>query len=193
MRVAGVDLSASKSKPSYCCLLNSEEACILELSSIDEIVKAIVEFRPQVAAIDAPLSLPEGNKPFRTFEYEAIREGARLLPLTLKGMRELAAMGRMLAAKLEAEKLDVIETHPASAALFLGRRNTVELARQATGLTLRKDEADAITCCIVAMLFIAGKCRVYGGNPRFVLPEKHASRVASSRSCIKRVLRCNYR
>ena len=189
MRVAGIDLSTLKNKPSYCCLLDSGRACILELYSLDELVKTIVKFKPQIIAIDAPLSMPKESKPFRAFEYKAIREGAKLLPLTLKGMKELATVGKVLTAKLEAWGLNVIETHPASAALFLGYKSTIELAKHATGLALQKDEADAITCCIVGMLFIAGKCRVYGGSPKFALPEKHADKRMVLKNCIKKVLR----
>jgi len=174
LKVAGVDLAASSKKPTYCCFLRFGEVSFAKLRSDGEILEALKRFGPELAVVDAPLSLPEPGRSFRTFELEAIRRGAKLLPLSIKSMALLAERGAALARALRAAGVEVLETHPHSAAKRLGFKSTKELAKAALELELSKGEADALACCAVGVLAKRGEVEVFEGDPPFVLPAEGA-------------------
>ncbi len=172
--LAGVDLTGSFRRASIVAFLNYNHKVIFtrKLWSDNDIVMEISRVKPTTIAIDAPLSIYKGS--FRPQELRAIRDGARLIPLNTPGMKKLMERGSRIASSLLKMGFRVIETHPYSTARFLGFKNTMELARELLGFKPEsKDEADAITCCITALLYEENLTVNYGGSPPFILPVKN--------------------
>lgn len=172
--IAGIDLSASPAKETVIALLMpSKKLIALYYAGTDEeIVKVVAKYTPNLVIVDAPMSV--SKEPFREQERKALRDGARLLPLTMKSMRKLMKRGASLYTLLSKTipQASVFETHPFSASFFLGFKNTSSLINSLFEVELGKDECDAITCCIVGYLYIAGFASSYGGLPPFILPDK---------------------
>ncbi len=172
--IAGIDLSASPAKETVIALLMPGKKLIaLHYARTDEeIVEVVTKHAPSLVIVDAPMSV--SKKPFREQERKALRDGARLLPLTMRSMRKLMERGARLHALLSkiVPQASVFETHPFSASFFLGFKSTISLVKDLFEVKLGKDECDAITCCIVGFLFTAGFALSYGGLPPFILPDK---------------------
>jgi len=145
---------------------------IISSNNKTDVINAIKIFKPKVLAIDAPLSLT--NKPFRTQELKAIRNGAKLLPLTIKHIRSLHYFAKKIIGEVKKLKLniEIVETHPTSVAMFLGYTNTHNLVKRKGILLENKHEKDSITACILANMYFEGKTKNYGGKYPFVLPIK---------------------
>ncbi|MEM4035990.1 MAG: DUF429 domain-containing protein [Fervidicoccaceae archaeon] len=187
MTSIGIDLAASEKKPTYLCELRDGEALLWRALRDREIIIAVSSRRPRVVSIDAPLSVPALGEAFRAQELAAMKLGAKLLPLTLKSMRALALRGASLSREMKALGLEVVETHPTSAAMALGLSSTVELAEKLTGVKLTRGEADSLLCALVGELYIESSCKNYGGSPPFVLPDpSRGQRVFSRRIEVRR-------
>ncbi len=172
--IAGIDLSASPAKETVIALLMPGKKLIaLYYAGTDrEIVKVVAKHTPSLVIVDAPMSV--SKEPFREQEIKALRDGARLLPLTISSMKKLMKRGAGLYTLLSKTipKANIFETHPFSASFFLGFKNTASLISNLFKVKLGKDECDAITCCIVGYLYTAGFASSYGGSPPFILPDK---------------------
>ncbi len=182
MRIGvGVDLSASQSRPTSICVVVEGvlSFCDRRLSN-SEIVNLISRFKFKdrvVVAIDAPLSTVD--KGFRPVEKLLIRDGFKLLPLGLPGMRKLALRAIELKELLEKEGIVVIETHPSSSLKSAGctRRNTIGCLRKFVvvrdeAIFKGKDDVDAAIAAAVAWSYITGHARIYSasGGTIYLLP-----------------------
>ena len=170
--LAGIDLSVSR--PSSTAIFGD---CIeLLILPTEDIVEELTSRGISLVAIDSPLNLT--NKPYRDVERVLLSRGYRLLPLNMKGMRELAIEGIKLKEKLEAVGIEVIETHPRSARLALGFHNVSDFSKLimkylklCSERNLSKDDIDAITCLLVSLLYRYGKAEIISGKEgTIVLP-----------------------
>jgi len=149
--------------------------------SDDDIVWRVIETKPEVVAIDAPLALPRGreslarrnNIHLRECDRELLRMGIKFFPLTLGPMRQLTERGILLKDALEKKGLMVIETYPGAAQDILGiSRKGKGLDKLAEGLglagvrgligTMSGDELDAVTCALVGIMYLRGEHRAIG-------------------------------
>ena len=169
------------------------------LGGDEEIVRAVVETRPAMVAIDAPLALPRGRRSLdvpgpphlRACDRELLTLGIRFFPLTLGPMRQLTARGIALAAALRDRGFPVIEAYPGGAQDVLGlprkgdgeRRLQRALVRfgfrgDVARRELTHDELDAIACAYTAREHLAGRSLVLGtpDEAELVLPRPRASR-----------------
>jgi len=180
MRIGvGVDLSANQSRPTSICVVVEGvlSFCDRRISN-SEITSLISMFKGKViVAIDAPLSIVD--KGFRLVEKLLIRDGFKLLPLGLHGMRRLALRAIELKESLEKTGIVVIETHPSSALKSAGctRSNAIECLRKFVvvpdeAIFEGKDDVDAAIAAAVAWSYITGRTRVYGtsGDTIYLLP-----------------------
>ncbi len=182
MRIgAGVDLSASQSRPTSICVVVEGvlSFCDRRISN-SEIVNLISRFKFKgkiVVAIDAPLSIVD--KGFRPVEKLLIRDGFKLLPLGLPGMRKLALRAIELKESLEKKGIVVIETHPSSALKSAGctRSNGIGCLRKFVVIPDEtifesRDDVDAAIAAVVAWSYITGHVRVYSasGDTIYLLP-----------------------
>lgn len=137
--------------------------------------------KPDLVAIDAPLSLPPGRKSiddktglhFRLCDEELRRRKIRFFPITLGPMRSLTERGIALRRVLENEGFRVVEVYPGGAQdiwdiprVKHNRTGLREGLRRLGISGLKKDisdhELDAATGALVGFLFLTGKAEVYG-------------------------------
>ena len=178
MNVVGVDLAGVENRKTGVCILNMKLWVKTEIVYTDEeIIKRVLNSKPKVAAIDAPLALPKGRETLeersdihlRRCDRELLRMGIKFFPITLGPMRKLTSRGIRLRKALEEQGLEVIETYPGAAQDLLGlprKHRGVEILRRALidyGCKgdVKKDEIsdhelDAIVCALVGKMYVEG-------------------------------------
>ena len=137
MSVLGVDLRASRKKPSSIAILNSQSH-LTELVSFyedSEFIKLLDDVKPDLVAIGAPLNLPSGfccldqtcechfsvpNRKGRLLELELAKMGISCF-YTNKGsiIRELIYRGILLSKTLRDAGHNVIEVYPHATKMLL--------------------------------------------------------------------------
>ncbi len=181
MLIVGLDLAGVETRPTGFCLLAGMKAETSLLYGNKEILQKVEEIKPQLVAIDAPLSLPPGRKTiedrsgahFRESDRQLLRQGIKFFPITLGPMRKLTERGIYLKKALEYRNFRAIEVYPGGAQDLLGiPRKQKGLVRLKSGLEklgiaglqeeLTNHELDAVTCALVGRLFLEGKSITYG-------------------------------
>ena len=179
--VVGVDLAGVPSRPSGVCLLRGLKAVTSLLYSDQDIRNYIQRVKPDLAAIDAPLTLPPGRESievrtsshYRPCDLELRRRKIPFFPITLGPMRGLTQRGIRLRAQLESDGFRVIEIYPGGAQDLWGipraKHNLAKLRQGLRrlgikGLTLKDSahELDAATGALVGLFFLRGKAEAYG-------------------------------
>ena len=137
MSVLGIDLRASRKKPSSIAILDPQSH-LTELGSFyedDELIKLVDDLQPDLVAIGAPLNLPSGfccldqtcecrfsvpNRKGRLLELELAKMGISCF-YTNKGsiIRELIYRGILLSKVLRDAGHDVIEVYPHATKMLL--------------------------------------------------------------------------
>ena len=136
-----------------------------------EILDFVARYRPDVVAIDAPLSFPVAGT-LREVDRVLLRQGFRPYPPLIPSMAALTKRGVALRATLESTGTRVIETYPGAAQDVLGLpRKQVSREQLAAGLrrlgvrrleTLDGDTLDAVTACYVAHCHLRGNYEALG-------------------------------
>jgi predicted nuclease with RNAse H fold len=165
--------------------------------SDDEILAFIEAARPDLIAIDAPLSLPPGRKSiedrrgehFRPCDRELLGRGIRFFPITLGPMRSLTTRGIRLKKRLVRRGWEVIEIYPGAAQdlwkIARKQKGLPKLRRGLEGLgliglanTMNGDELDAATGALVGRLYIKGRTELLGNfrEGAIVIPKSIQSR-----------------
>jgi hypothetical protein len=157
----------------------------------EEVLEKIEESKPEIVAIDAPLSLPTGresieqrtNVHLRECDKELLRRGIKFFPVTLGPMRKLTNRGMSLRRTLENKRLRVIEVYPGGAQDVLGiprKQRGLDRLREGLekvgvrGLNSRMSdhELDAVTCAFVGKLHVEGKSVTFGTSDQaIVMPQ----------------------
>ena len=179
-KVVGVDLAGKESNPSGIAILQDREVSLSEAYSDEEITSLILEIRPDLVAIDAPLSLPrEGIT--RDVDKLMVSLGLRVLPPLLGGMRYLTLRGVKLRQELEERGACVIEVHPKSSLkiLKLKRENFLEfLEREGFKIEgkVTQHTIDAAVSAYTALLYLTGCTKeIKGEEGVIIVPAgKHA-------------------
>jgi uncharacterized protein len=181
MLVVGLDLAGVETRPTGFCILRNMTAETFLAFKDEEMLQRIEEVKPQVIAIDAPLSLPEGRESIeqrtsvhlRKCDKELLRRRIKFFPITLGPMRQLTNRGINLKVNLEKRHFKVIEVYPGGAQDILGiPRKQQGLEKLRTGLEeegigglkdgMSDHELDAVTCALVGRLFLLGKSVTFG-------------------------------
>ena len=180
-KVACVDLAGVPHRPSGWCLLEGMKAETGLLYADEEILDHVREEKPDLVAIDAPLTLPPGRKSiderndshYRPCDMELRRRKIPFFPITLGPMRVLTKRGIKLRKIMESEGFWVVEIYPGGAqdiwniprarSSLSGLRNGL----RKLGITgLKKEcmdhELDAATGALVGYFFLEEKAEVYG-------------------------------
>lgn len=174
MKVIGIDLAGVETKPTGFCVLDEKlnaEVCIVYKDK--KIVQKVLEMKPEVVAVDAPLALPKGRKSLekrsdvhlRECDKQLLRMGIKFFPITLGPMRKLTRRGLKLRKTLERKGFKVIETYPGAAQDILKiprKRRGVEKLKNSlikigiTGIEncRNADELDAVTCALVGKMYL---------------------------------------
>jgi len=192
MKILGIDLAGSEKRKTGICILNEKmEANCFCFSKDKEILGLIEKEKPDLIAIDAPLSLPKGRKSlkrkskihFRECDRELWKFGIKFFPITLGPMRKLTERGIKLRKILE-KKYKVIEVYPGAT------QDILKIPRKQKGLKKLKkgleklgikilkknpngDELDAITCAFTGFLYLKGKYIAIGDKKegQIILPK----------------------
>jgi len=179
--VTGVDLAGVPHRPTGMCILEGLRARTSLLYSDQDILSFIQKEKPDLVAIDAPLTLPPGRKSidertdahYRPCDGELRRRKIPFFPITLGPMRVLTKRGIKLREILETEGFRVVEIYPGGAQdIWSIPRVKHSLRGLREGLkklgisNLKKEssghELDAATGALVGRLFLKGKAEVYG-------------------------------
>ena len=180
--VAGIDLAGNPKNPTGICLLEDRKIVdCRELYDDEEIIAYCLEAKANLAAIDAPLSLPPGRESIEDENGQHLREcdrrltqlGIKFFPITLGPMRQLTKRGMLLKAALENEGVRAIEMYPgASQDIWQIPRKQKGLEKLRAGLEnlgiegLREDmsdhELDAISGAYTGYLFLMGRADILG-------------------------------
>jgi hypothetical protein len=198
MSVVGLDLAGVERRPTGLCILRDMKAETSLVYTDKEILNIIEETRPEIVAIDAPLSLPLGresmdqrtNVHLRECDKELLRKGIKFFPITLGPMRKLTARGIKLAGVLENKHFRVIEVYPGGAQDILGiPRKQRGLKKLRAGLEkvgikglndrMSDHELDAATCAFVGKLFLEGKSVTYGTSEQAIVMPRGSSSKAT--------------
>ena len=181
--VVGLDLTASKAKPTGAAILSDLEVRTCSLVTDEEILAFIVQHKPSIVSIDSPLGLPGGGlevKPsagiVRIAEHDLSSVGIPAYPALIDSMKPLTLRGIKLRHEIEATPNAplVIESYPGAAqdilciprkqkGLNLLRAGLRELGLYGPGLdTQSHDEMDAITSAIVGRFYEVGEYEPMG-------------------------------
>jgi len=192
MLVIGLDLAGVESRPSGFCVMQDLRAETCLVYTNEDIIKRIENLKPEIIAIDAPLSLPKGRKSLeertgvhlRECDRELLKRGIKFFPITLGPMRKLTGRGIKLKKILESKSFKVIEVYPG------GAQDVLRIHRKQNGLDkLRKGleklkinglnermtdhELDAVTSALIGKLFLEGKTETFGRlDGEIVMPTK---------------------
>ncbi len=180
-RVAGIDLAGVPHRPSGLCLLKGLRAETALLYSDDELFSWVEKGKPDLVAVDAPLTLPPGRKSmeertgqhFRPCDEELRRRKIPFFPITLGPMRTLTERGIFIRKRLEVDGYRVIEVYPGGAQdIWKIPRAKRDLSGLRTGLSrlgikgleleCTAHELDAAAGALVGRLFLQGKAGIYG-------------------------------
>jgi uncharacterized protein YprB with RNaseH-like and TPR domain/predicted nuclease with RNAse H fold len=190
LRIVGIDLTGSETRPSGWCLLEGERTFTRRLASDADIIVATLEVRPTLVSIDSPLSLPKGRISVsdddpgrerygitRCCERELKKRGINVYPCLIKSMQGLTARGMRLAAQLRSQGIPVIESYPGAAQDIMNiprKRASLEFLKNGlaefgikgdyTNNSVSHDELDAITAAIVGIFFWSGKFEALGNG-----------------------------
>jgi predicted nuclease with RNAse H fold len=189
MIVIGIDLAGSEKRNTGICILKETlEAKCFVVHKDEEILDLIEKFKPDLIAIDAPLSLPKGRKSldrrekihFRECDKKLFELGIKFFPITLGPMRMLTKRGIKLRKILEKNGYKVIEVYPGATQdiLKIARKN-VSLKKLREGLEklgikieereLTHDELDAITAAFTGYLHLNKKSLSLGNEKEGVI------------------------
>ncbi|RJX16264.1 DUF429 domain-containing protein [Candidatus Bathyarchaeota archaeon] len=190
MKVAGVDLAGSPTRPTGFCILDMGlHAKTKLLYKDEEIVNEILAVKPTIVSIDAPLALPRGRcclkddcqcrkaGHLRECDKVLLKLKIKFFPLTLGPMRKLTLRGINLTKILSQKGFKVIESFPNSIKIILGfpgKKEGLEKLRKALidyGIkgdinkkNITEHELDAILSALVGKLYLEGKA-VEIGDP----------------------------
>ncbi len=198
MKILGIDLAGVENRDSGVCLLDEElNAEVFSLKSDDEIISLIMKTRPDVIAIDAPLSIPLGrcclrdkcsckNKGhLRECDRALLKMKIKFFPVTLGPMRKLTERGMRLKEIIEGKGFKVIEVYPGGAQDMLGiprkkkgidelRKGLLKMGIKGISKVKSHDELDAVTSALVGKMFFEDDYLALG-NPEeglIIMPKR---------------------
>jgi predicted nuclease with RNAse H fold len=192
MKILGIDLAGSEKRKTGICILNEKmEANCFCLFKDREILDLIEKEKPDLIAIDAPLSLPRERKGlkrkskihFRKCDRELWKFKIKFFPITLGPMRKLTERGIKLRKILE-KKYKVIEVYPGATQDILkiprkqGGLKKLKRGLEKLGIKILKkspngDELDAITSAFTGLLYLKRKYIAIGDKKegQIILPK----------------------
>lgn len=188
IKIVGIDLTGSEERPTGFCLMKNNNITTYQINKDDDMIKLIIEFKPDIVSIDSPLSLPYGrisvfdDDPGRD-KYGILRICERILkkrgvnayPTLLPSMQKLTRRGIELSSKLRALGIPTIESYPGVVQDIIGlprKQASLRLLKKGLGLfglkgkflkeNVSHDEIDAITSALVGMFFLSGDFEAIG-------------------------------
>lgn len=182
MLALGLDLAGSEARPSGICYLDESLLARTRIFySDDEIIISAIMHRPEVVAIDAPLSLPRGRKDiedrfgphFRECDKQLLSMRIKFFPVTIGPMRSLTRRGIRIKGLLESSCFRVIEVYPGGAQDVLGiprkskgliplRKGLKKLGVKGLAHKVSDHELDAVFAAFVGLEYLQGQAVALG-------------------------------
>lgn len=162
MRAVGIDLAGLEKNPSGFCILEFNEKTktnVELLFTTKEILEKTVELRPNVVAIDAPLSFPKKGY-FRDSDIELRRRGFRPLSPLFPSMKLLTNRGILIKSQLNKRGIKVIEVFPRATESILGLKKEPRI---------NEHMYDALLCALTGKFYLQNKYELVGGE--IVIPK----------------------
>jgi predicted nuclease with RNAse H fold len=183
--IIGLDLAGLSKNPSGIAYLK-QRVVQTKLVYTDEQIREIIEDnKPNLIAIDAPLSIPKSGFS-RTADRQMIKHGYRVLPPNFPHMQELTQRAVNLNKLLTEKTYRTIEVHPTStrkALQILPSKDwrAIQESLKQIGLkgnlqtqTLSNHELDAITAALTAVLYLKKQTEQIGEKEEgyIIVPKK---------------------
>ena len=152
----GIDLAGKDTNETGFCIIefsgNGMKISTKSLLDDREILREVEMAKPDIIAIDAPLSLPSSGY-YRESDSLLRQRGFNALSPLLPGMKTLALRGMML-SKILSQNHNVIEVFPRAAEKALGlSKDSVANAH----------EYDALLCALTGKKFLENGCEDLAG------------------------------
>lgn len=180
----GLDLAGKSKNPSGIVILEGRNLTAKTVYTDNEILQIIENNKPDLIAVDAPLSFPLQGF-LRKADRDMIKHGYRVLPPKLTFMNELTSRAVKLNKLIEEKQYRTIEVHPTSSrkALQMALKDwkTIQETLKAIGLQgelvtrrLITHELDAATAALTAALHTTNQTDVFGSKEEgyIVVPKK---------------------
>ncbi|MHC1582493.1 MAG: DUF429 domain-containing protein [Candidatus Syntropharchaeia archaeon] len=163
--IAGIDLSGSPKKISGLCIMGTTTKTF-SVYRDEEILEIIEREKPEIIAIDAPLSFR--GTAYRDGDRE-IRKFYKILPLTFFGMKKLTERGIELKKRLGGYR--VIEVYPHASKEVLGIKNPRDLEKFGVSVDIKNEhEFDAVICALTGRFYFQGMYKKFGDEDPIILP-----------------------
>lgn len=174
MKTIGIDLAALEKNASGLAVFEDFKVETNIIFKNSDIIEKVVLERPEIVAIDAPLSFPKSMTGFRSCEKKIIKMGFSLYPPTFKHMQTLTMRGMGLAAIFKERGFGVIEVHPKTSMKILNIYSIEDLKR--LGIRLEKEdisehELDAVVAAYTGFLNLNKKTRTIENEGSIVIPK----------------------
>lgn len=182
--IIGIDLAALEKNPTGWACWENKQISTCHLHSGEEIIRRTLNYKPQVVAIDAPLTTPKTGI-MRQADRNMMKQGYPVFPPLMRSMRPLTKRAISLTQTLRVKRVSVIEVHPASTrkALDMPTKDwrKIQTVLKQIGLEgdietrrLTPHEIDAITAALTAYLHLHGKTRKVGNEREgyIVIPKR---------------------
>ena len=196
---AGIDLAGSERRPTGIAIITKKLAVLYVAYTNHQVLSFLSKFKPEIVAIDAPLTKPIKGKAIRTVDKLMMSLGFKVLPPGFPGMMKLTERGIKLKDTLERKGIEVLETHPSSAIRALGFKNRGEflsLLINAEFLVegqVNDHTIDALIAAYTALSYIGGKSfYVKSHDGEIVLPVPKATKKTFSYSRHFRLMNKRY-
>ena len=176
VRSVGLDLAGLETNETGFAYIEGRYALVRTVHKDNEILELVEYYRPDVVAVDAPLTMPiRGYE--RTIERKLRKMGFRVLPPLLGGMKRLTERGVRLKELLESRGFETIEVHPRTSRILLGfdegqasllgflKSYGIHCERE----NLSVHEADSLIAAFVGVLYITGLTRNVGGDDGYIV------------------------
>lgn len=181
----GIDLAALEKNPTGWAVWENRRISACHLYSDEKVLDLTVRCKPDIIAIDAPLTMPKTGIT-RQGDREMLNQGFPVFPPLMRSMKRLTERAASLTRRLRKRGFTTIEVHPASTRKALGMPTKewrkIQAFMKQLGLkgdvetrTLTPHEIDAITASLTAYLHLERKTREIGDRKEgyIVIPQRN--------------------
>lgn len=189
--IIGLDLAAKEKNPSGFCFLKESILEVTSLKSNSEIIENIFRYKPDIVAIDAPLTLElERNCDKLMKKYGA-------MPLKMQSIMELALRAISIVDQIRnVIDVEIIEVFPTGTSKVLGFYNKdflikLDNFKEKLNINVTKkvsrDEFDAVISALTGYLYLLGLTEKVGDNngwiiiPNSLMKEKILTEIQTKR------------
>ncbi len=153
----GIDLAGKDKNPTGLCILTDKKSRAFIVFSDDEILKVVDDVKPDVVAIDAPLSFPKQGY-YRDGDMALKGMGFNPLSPLFPGMKCLVERGMKLKDVLTGKGYRVIEVFPRATEAVLGLKEK------------KSHEYDALLCALTGKYYLQGRFESLGPE-KIIIPK----------------------